>query len=1299
MKENLDIDLDQIQEEQIKIDSNNNANVDLINDIKNTTTYKPSRLEELKIPNEILEAIYFHKGVIMSELKNADKRNTGILKKYEALSAFIRANVHPQLTSQIINQIYNLYATDSENLDYVKVMNSFLRSIKEIIDNDKNKPMNHLSNFNNTSRPTSSYSLKSSMNNLLNSNNIIYNKKVQLADVQRELKTIKIVSQKIITKNSTRLDQNISLNELSNILREFSIVFPEVKLNKIINFLEIPNGKAFTLNDFFTRLQMCKILSSEMTSDDIIAAYEQLRDVIYSLGGRSVLFPNNSQSINQQRFIQTFLNKTNFSEEVLESIYNYITKMDRDLTLDDYIKYFEENKKNNLDEHFEIKAIKQINDRIHRNSLKHDEYFNHLLSYKKNMSDNTLNRIDFHKALTAENFPFSAEEIDYLFKSFDKKKDNLIDREEFNTTLFKVYKALYRIQDIIKKNNLEIEDLLYRMGIEANKKEKFDFFKFKAKMKLLDSTYDHDFIKSLYDEMRGDKSFIDTDTLISNFNVFKKEHFRDTNDESFKLNFIENIKANTSYSQLKSYLEKIDSLNNGLLTKVDFCSIIHKVTKDYRDEDIMKFIRITSLFGGDNNKNNLHDITYSSNSKVKYPEFLNLIFYNSQDDKFNLYTEFLKNYLNKECNKDLELLISKITGEEYVKTIGKVFIPKSHKGISIDQMYNFIKKNQNLEVNKNVLNKFDLDSDGKISIDDLKGILSRYSTAPFFKYENSEKILEVNMYAEEKLTDEKFKQIVRDIKLALKAKNLTEIGLFNKLDSNKDGFVSHPEFNKNIDNVITLAPSIKDQFFNYLDVRQLGLVDLDTFLKRFKEFQSNEIIVKNNWDIESIILQELIAYVKKNNKITSNELFTSMDFDCDGLIGLADFKRVLKEKLNFSQNDLNDYKIERAIQQISLTKDKNIGLADFIEFVNRKKEESDNTSTRVSLTSTNSNLNKQLKNKNWITETIEKLGLYITENFESIDSFFTEYSLTERGKMRIEEFQKFIDKHFKCFEGFNLTSDEVITLFSSLDSHKKSYVTIEDLKNKLSTYNFYRKMHKDVKDAIKNNFKNGIDAFKFFKKLENINESESQSDTFLTKKEIFDGISELFPNKYKTETLLKYLQKTFKNVEATSFSEFNFIFYEDVKNDDVLLNSFKAKTILTSRIKSGKLTKSGVLDSVNESNGFTGLNSNTTRAKSAYNRIFSSRTPAVKTPFDDDPLEKIKRIIHSSRFDYTNFFKMYEIICDNGHLNQHEFRNMIKKLNIGLTSMEIDQIIARAGKTRDGRINLKEFVKYISTEY
>ncbi len=256
----------------------------------------------------------------------------------------------------------------------------------------------------------------------------------------------------------------------------------------------------------------------------------------------------------------------------------------------------------------------------------------------------------------------------------------------------------------------------------------------------------------------------------------------------------------------------MDGVNSGVLDKVSFCNVVQKYSSEYKDEDIMRFIRISSLF--DKNRN------------VKYPEFIDLIFLDNQDSSFNKVISVLKNHLQS-SNNNLSSLI---------KTISK----KSSSGsVEVNEMLEFLRMHIK-DVSKYNVIKLDLDQDGKISLDDLKGILDRHKNTFYFKYENSDDKQEVNLHPLDSLDPERYKQIVKDIKVSMSNKNLTLIGLFRKLDSNNDGFISSPEFNKNIDSLIQIAPAIKDQFFNSLDARKLGLVDLETFLAVFKEFSSNE---------------------------------------------------------------------------------------------------------------------------------------------------------------------------------------------------------------------------------------------------------------------------------------------------------------------------------------------------------------------------------------------------------------------------------------------------------------------------
>ena len=84
--------------------------------------------------------------------------------------------------------------------------------------------------------------------------------------------------------------------------------------------------------------------------------------------------------------------------------------------------------------------------------------------------------------------------------------------------------------------------------------------------------------------------------------------------------------------------------------------------------------------------------------------------------------------------------------------------------------------------------------------------------------------------------------------------------------------------------------------------------------------------------------------------------------------------------------------------------------------------------------------------------------------------------------------------------------------------------------------------------------------------------------------------------------------------------------------------------------------------------------------------------------FDKDPLYKIKRIISNSPdtnlksniYDFMNKFRNNNYMC-----NEFQLKNLIRQLNIGLSNIEIDEILKRSGRTYNGLVNVKDFYKYV----
>jgi Ca2+-binding EF-hand superfamily protein len=236
-------------------------------------------------------------------------------------------------------------------------------------------------------------------------------------------------------------------------------------------------------------------------------------------------------------------------------------------------------------------------------------------------------------------------------------------------------------------------------------------------------------------------------------------------------------------------------------------------------------------------------------------------------------------------------------------------------------------------------------------------------------------------------------------------------------------------------------------------------------------------------------------------------------------------------------------------------------------------------------------------------------------------------------------------------------------------------------------------MHNDIYIFLHDNFPTCEDAFKYFHKVKvNQNERPTFNDNisnrnYITKKEFFDGINKMFPNKYQTNTILNYYYKIFKknndnnntNTNANDiikYSQFNYIYYGDFNFDKKFNQSLnKDSKILTTR------------PIINDIPFMT------------FNSPFPTKEhKKLETPYDLDPLEKIKRLILSSKIDFKTEFKKYINESGNGMANQFEFRNMIKRLDLGLTNIEIEDIINKSGITSDGFINLIDFYKYITDE-
>ena len=1395
-------------------------------------------LKNLGFPKEILESLAANKGQIIKEMKSYDKRNNGLISRFEVARSFYKANCHPALSMNNINDIIKIYADGTDYIDYYKLITSLIKEVKQILKgtsfckygfDDLSSTFNNkfrLGKINDLSggqRKNLSVSvsdknlilLKKEDNEEFNFDNY-NNLKVPVVDVEKEINTIKLIFEEVMNHKATHFrsadlekfrDNNNILNytDFIQLLKVFNITYPTDKVLKILKFMKIENPLKMSLNIIYDKLKKCKISTYEMTSDDLEQA---LRDILFNpqLNLKNNLFqncPNNEVSL--KIFLKKTHNKTIYSDNILTGLFHIMSNKKDILKYNDFISYYnnpiyaDKNVNTNLTERFFQQSCERILNYIQTLHMNTNQYFNRLLSYNYLRAENTMGMQDFILAILQEpyNPQFSEKQLEFIFNKMDTNKDGRLDRKEFKYAVTKENNALLKMQDIVKRLRLTEEDLAYRLELEKNVEDKYlNFYQFKAKMKKMDGYYTNEFIEGLYIELVGslDKP-INCKYLLDSLNVYKKGQFSKSNNDTFKTNFIANIQKVVDYHTIKAAFEKMDKNFSGKISKPDFCKVINLFTKEFKDEDIMKFVRIAGL-------------TDTQTYEVKYCDFINMIYYNEKLDNFLL------------CVNEIKKLCESV-GNDIKKTINILNGNDGTNYVIVDKLLSYLKSKIETEefnplidipITKTLICKFDLDSDGKISFEDLRGILQRYANTAFFKYENSDKGQNVNLYASDYLTDEQFKAIVREIKSTMKKKNITEVGLFKKLDEDNDGFINNYEFNKNITEIVDISPPIKDRFFNYLDCYHNGMVDLETFLLRFKEFRSNEVIVNNNNTIENIILDELSKFISKHaHKLNDVEIFSLIDKDSDGIISLEDFKYFVIDSLGISKIEFNDYKLERVMQSISLSKNKNIGLGDIREFMNKSLANGIN-SYYVDLKETfketaNQNLFRGKKNTEWITQAIERLGMYITEKYDGAEKFFEKFADTKLNKFKLEHFIHFHENNYECFHGFNLTRDELLAIFTSLDSQKKNYLTLDDLKNKIELFDFYRKMHLDIKNFLNSNFPSQIDSFKFFLptninkmnkpggtglmaidsstqkmkrgnsfnrtftkgfdrtfdtggiinsqasgnllkssfKLNKINQNNKKLLTYLTKKQFFDGINVLFPQKYPTDTILRYMKKYFNiNIDKSNlnndsekkitFSQYVFVYYGKVCNDnDLFFGNLNKDNNSTNNLSNTTLNNLANKRHTKVSNTRTSI---TARCLSAFDELNTKnnlgRVPQAHnlypneeeiigphplvhmdhpleylahekliTPFDDDPLEKVRRVIVSSpNQNYVDKMKKFldEHKITGGICNEFEFKNMLKNLYLGLTNIEIDDIIRRSGKTYDGKLNMNDFFKFVTSK-
>lgn len=114
----------------------------------------------------------------------------------------------------------------------------------------------------------------------------------------------------------------------------------------------------------------------------------------------------------------------------------------------------------------------------------------------------------------------------------------------------------------------------------------------------------------------------------------------------------------------------------------------------------------------------------------------------------------------------------------------------------------------------------------------------------------------------------------------------------------------------------------------------------------------------------------------------------------------------------------------------------------------------------------------------WMLNSRQKIGLYISKRYSSLKACFDEVSGHSEW-VTFANFKAWLEPR-GILHGFNLTEKLLKALFSDLDPHKKGHLIQNDWANAFSCYSHFEAYIIELKEIINTSFAGSADAFAFF---------------------------------------------------------------------------------------------------------------------------------------------------------------------------------------------------------------------------
>jgi len=405
------------------------------------------------------------------------------------------------------------------------------------------------------------------------------------------------------------------------------------------------------------------------------------------------------------------------------------------------------------------------------------------------------------------------------------------------------------------------------------------------------------------------------------------------------------------------------------------------------------------------------------------------------------------------------------------------------------------------------------------------------------------------------------------------------------------------------------------------------------------------------------------------------DVFKSFDIDFDGKVSSSDMKHALVSIVGIKAREVTQLRLDRLMKLLSFFKTDTLQPSDFERLLTREnpyeKAEAPIDATQ--------NFKKSLGGAlpgtdlhNWKLQAIQQIGQVISRKFAFIEDSFEDAS-QKTDKVNFEKFKAFTEKHY-ALDGFNMTPPLMHQLFGELDPHKKTYMTLKDWRNAFQTFAFNDQLVIEYKNQMQSIFVDCVSAFEYYRTF-NADDKENNANRSLID---FD----------------RFCLATRKIATNRSYSQLQLrhLFDLALGGPGALLKSFglsEYKRFFGAARFTGNQRLYRRKDKVLESLGKTGEDKKISKVQ-------------LMQSFGENVLSKLRILVQQSGKSLDDIFNQFDS-DGSGELSRAEFRKALRAMNLGLTILEINEILELVDKKDianhsrydlvkgDGRIGYEEF--------